>query len=1040
MLLASASIVAGLIAGTGPAFAQTSATAPVAAAAASEQLASLDGAAQEAPVALAAGTAQPAEEPGEDIVVTGSLIARPDYQANSPIVSVGAEAIAATGQITVERALSQMPQFAGGLGQSNTSTTGTGLNGGQANASLRGLGSKRTLILLDGKRLQPSNPDGSIDLNTIPEALISNIEVITGGASTTYGSDATAGVVNFRLKRDFSGLALRAFTGITNYGDGANFRVTATGGGQFDDDRGRAFVSLDYSRRDRAKQAKRPWYPERQYCCGANEAIPYAVAYFPGNLPTLASVNALLATYGAAPLVPTSTATTGQRNSYAGEFGFNNDGTLFTTNGVPVRNFRGVETDEYYLIDESGSPYVGQGKQFKFGFRGGDIQSEMERYMAMGRVDYDVTDAISVFGQFSYTTYMQDSIVNTTLSNNFYTPSIPYNSVLIPNDLKAVLASRPNPTGSFASTKSWQAIGNRGQSYKYNVWQFMTGADGELGIGDLRWEAYATTSAADFYNGQTGGLSASRLMALFNSPTGQVSTCTDFRYFGDFPISQGCSDYLTRDTLNTTNLRQTVVQGTLAGSLVELPAGKVKFAVGSDYRSNSFTYKADEALNQPQGTSYFADGGSDIIGFASLRSSQGEVKVKEVFGELFVPVLYNTPLIQELSLDLGYRFSDYDSIGGTHTYKVDFAWAVVDEVRFRGGYNRAIRAPSPGELFAPVSNSSTGIGTAGATAITGDPCDRRSQFRLQNPTQVRALCLAQGITPAAYDSFAATSQVFPLTGGNPDLDEEVADTYSIGVILGSPFDTPLLRDLKLSVDYYDIKIRDAIGTLGITQIVQSCFNVGGTNPTFSSSNYFCQLLGQRQANGELGAGASQPLLNLGQFQVAGVDAQLDWRLRLDEIGLGEGAGTFSVRSVVSYLDKFKIQDRPGQPFRNFAGTIGRSIEANAGVSHPRWKANTGFNYDNDGFDIGLTWIFIDRMKHSNTVATPTATTPGIKAYSLFNLNIGFDLKASGVSIALGSANIFNTAPPTYSDNIPTYDGQLYDIVGRTFFASLSKKF
>jgi len=529
-------------------------------------------------------------------------------------------------------------------------------------------------------------------------------------------------------------------------------------------------------------------------------------------------------------------------------------------------------------------------------------------------------------------------------------------------------------------------------------------------------------------------------MALFESPTGQVGTCTDFQYFGDFPISEACKEYLTRDTLNTTRLKQEVIQGTISGSVFEAPAGAVQFAVGADYRSNSFRYKADSALDQPAGTSYFADGGSDIIGFASLRSSSGEVSVSELFGELFVPIIHDTFLIDTFNINLGYRYSDYNSIGGAHTYKIDFEWQVIDEVRFRGGYNRAIRAPSPGELYAPVSNGSTGIGTASATSVNGDPCDRRSQYRLNNPDEVRTLCLAQGISAEAYTNFAATSQVFPLTGGNPDLDEETADTMSVGVILDSPLDNPLLSGMRMSVDWYDIKIKDAIGTLGITQIVQSCFNVGGTNASFDPANYYCQLLGQRQANGELGAGASQPLLNLGQFQVSGVDVQFDWGLDLYDLGVGEDSGSLSFRTVVSWLDKFKIQDREGQPFRDYAGTIGRSIESGAGIAHPEWKANTNLTYANGPFDIGLTWVFIDRMKHSNLVATPTATTLGIKRYSLFNLNIGYTFEEQDIEVSVGSSNIFNTAPPSYSDTPSTYDGSLYDIVGRTFFGTVSKKF
>nr|WP_253201310.1 TonB-dependent receptor [Sphingomonas quercus] len=976
----------------------------------------------------------------EEIVVTGSLISRPDYQANSPIVSVGEAALANTGQITVERALAQMPQFSGsGIGQSNTSSTGTGLTGGQSYASLRGLGSKRALILLDGKRLQPSNPDGSVDLNTIPEALVGNVEVITGGASTTYGSDATAGVINFRLKRDFTGLSLKAQTGITNYGDGDNYRITATAGGKFADDRGRAFVSLDYSKRERAKSRERPWNLARIYVGDVNQATPYGLAIFtPNNQPTLAAVNGVLSQYGKGTL----TASNGNRN-YIGQLSFNNDGTLWTVNGAPVINFRGTDTDDSYLVPNGNSIY-GPAFQTKFAFRGGDTQSNMNRYMAMGRVDYELTDAINAYGQFSYTTYNQDSIVNTTLSNNFYTQHIPYNSYFVPADLRAVLASRPNPTAPFDYTKQWLAVGNRGQTYKYNVWQAMVGMNGELGIGDLTWDAYGSTSVSDFYNGQTGGLSAARLVDLLSVTDGNFSRfngCTNFNIFGDLPISQACKDYILRDTLNTTHMKQNIVQGTVQGSLFKLPAGDVRFAVGADYRSNSFFYKADGALNQPPGTSYFADGGSDVIGFASLRDSSGEVKVKELFGELFVPVLQDLPFIKELNLDFGYRYSDYNSIGSAHTYKVDFDWRAIDEIRFRGGYNRAIRAPSVGELFAPVSNGSTSIGTATATGIAGDPCDVNSSFRRgSNEGRVRALCLAQGMDAGTYTSYTGTAQVFPLTGGNPDLKEETADTLSFGAVLTSPFESPLLRQIRMSVDWYDIKIKGAIGTLSVANSLQACFNADGvSNPNYDANNYYCTLLGTRQTTGRLGATSIQPLLNLGQFEVSGIDVQFDWRAGLEDFGLGEHSGVLALRTIVSYLDKFDIQDRPGQPTYNYAGSIGRSIDSSAGITHPRWKANTNLNYSLDKLDLSLTWRFLAKMKHSNLVTNPSSTTKGIASYNVFDLNIGYTLPGD-IDISVGSTNIFNKAPPSYTDTPATYDSSTYDVLGRTFFMTLAKKF
>jgi iron complex outermembrane recepter protein len=974
----------------------------------------------------------PAAAPDQDIVVTGSLISRPDYQANSPIVSVGDDVVQNTGQLTVERALTQLPQFAGGLGQSSTGSTSTGLSGGQANASLRGLGSKRTLILFEGKRLQPSNPDGSVDLNTIPESVVGNIEVITGGASTTYGSDATAGVVNFRLKRDLNGLTLRGFTGISNYGDGTNQRLSATGGGEFADGRGRAILALDYSNRERAKRRKRPWYPDRTPETN-NAANPYGSALFSGNEPTLAAVNSVFAgKYGYAPFV----ASNGSRLFGGGaQIGFNNDGTLYTANNAPVVNFKGIESDDAYFVD-SGNSIFGPSKQFKFGFTGGDIQSQMERYQAFGRVDYELTDSISAYTQFNYTTYSQDSIVNTTLSNNIYLQNIPYNSYFVPQDLRTILASRARPTDDFQYYKAWNAIGNRGQTFEYDVWQLLFGLTGKVGIGDLTWDLYGSRSKSKFKNGQAGGLSLARMEALLASPTGGLGECRDFNIFGNLPISDACANYVKRDTLNLTDMEQDNVQATVQGGLFQLPAGEVRFAAGAGYRSNGFDFRADDALNQPDGT-------SDIIGFSVLRSSAGKVRVKEFFGELLVPVLHDLPLVKELSFNLGYRYSDYNSIGGAHTYKGDFDWQVFDQLRLRGGYNRAIRAPSVGELFAPVSTGSSSIGQAAPTVLAGDPCDYRSSYRRgANEAQVRALCIAQGMNPGTYGTNAAgfigTAQVFPLTGGNPDLDEETADTWSVGAVVRSPFTSSITSGMSLSVDWYKIKISDAIGVLQVAQSVQYCFNAdGASNATYDQNNYYCQLL-SRAPEGTLEPPTSQPLLNLGTFEVSGIDAQFDWRVGLDDLNLASD-GDIRLRTIVSYLDSFKVQTLPGAPTYDYAGTIGFTIEANAGLAHPEWKAYTTLGYSNENFDATFIWRFIDKMKHSNSVNSNNAPA-GIKAYHAFDFNMEYRFVDEEVSVQLGVSNLFNKAPPTYSNVPATYDASTYDVLGRNFFMSIEKRF
>jgi outer membrane receptor protein involved in Fe transport len=957
---------------------------------------------------------------GQDVVVTGSRISRPDYVANSPIVSMSADTLENTGRVTVESALTQMPQFSGAFGAGNGGSTSTGLNGGQAYASLRGLGSKRTLLLLDGRRIQPSNPDGSVDLNIIPEALIENIEVITGGASTTYGSDATAGVVNFRLRRNFSGVELAGQTGVSDYGDGNTYRLTATMGSKFADDRGSAVLSVDYTKRKAAIQSKRDYYVFRQSTPGLS-TIPQGTTVFGANTPTLAAVNAVFGGYG-------SPALTSSNARYNGQIGFNTDQTLFSTSGVPVYNFRDPQTDEAYIVNSGPNS-----QQVNFGYNGGTLQPDLDRWSIFGKVDYDVTDNIKAFVQATYTTYTSLGISNPTLASNVYGLSVPVTNPNITPAFASILASRGTPNAPFTFYKALSFLGPRYQGYSYDVWQVTAGLSGKLGIKDWTWDIYGSTSQAKFQNEQTGGASASAISRLLNSPTGGTELCAGgFNPFGNITPSQECVSYISRRTLNTNELRQRTVEGNIQGGLFELPAGQVRFAVGADYRYNGYGFKPDSALAQPDGT-------SDILGYSVLRPAGGSVDTAEIYGELLVPVLHDLPLIQQLDLDLGYRYSNYSSVGGVHAYKADLTWKVFEPLRLRGGYNRAIRAPSVGELFAPVSTGSVAIGTATATTTNGDPCDVRSSYRRgANGAQVQALCLAQGVPSSIINTYQlGTAQVFALTGGNPDLQEETADTYSAGAVLQSPF-SGMFDNMSLSVDFYKIRIKDAVGPLSISQAFQFCFNSGGNNPTYDPNNRYCSLITRNAASG-VPINPSQPLLNLGTFNVQGIDIQFDWRFGLDRLGLGPDSGSLSLNTAVSYLDKFSIQALPGAPTYDYAGSTGVGVETTAGLAHPRWKSITSLTYSLGQASIGFRWRFIDKMINSAKVVNPTSTTRGVEAYHVFDLNARFEASETA-EFRLGVTNLLNKAPPQVGDIEGNYDAQNYDVIGRYFFLGVNKKF
>ena len=465
--------------------------------------------------------------PSDEIIITGSRIARPDYVANSPIVSLSADALENTGRVTVESALTQLPQFSGAFGAANGGSTSTGLNGGQAYASLRGLGSKRTLLLLDGRRIQPSNPDGSVDLNILPEGLIENIEVITGGASTTYGSDATAGVVNFRLRRSFSGLELNGQTGISDYGDGNTYRITGTIGSKFADDRGSAILSVDYTNREKALQSARPYYVFRSTVPGL-ATIPQGTVLFGANTPTLASVNSVfVGQYG------TPALTGNAAGRYTGQIGFNTDQTLFSTAGVPVYNYRDPQTDEAYIVNSGPNS-----QQVNFGYNGSSVQADLDRWSIFAKADYDITDNVKAFVQATYTTYSSLGITNPTLASNVYGLSVPTTNPFIPAAFRSILATRAQPNAPFTFYKALSVLGPRLQGYDYDVYQLTAGLSGKVGIKDWTWDLYASTSRAKFENEQVGGASASAVARLLNSPTGGTEYCAGgFNPFGNLTPS-----------------------------------------------------------------------------------------------------------------------------------------------------------------------------------------------------------------------------------------------------------------------------------------------------------------------------------------------------------------------------------------------------------------------------------------------------------------------------------------------------------------------
>lgn len=976
--------------------------------------------------------AQQADESGADapagdaeIVVTGSLISRRDAKSSSPISTVGVDELAATGQPSLDKAIGQLPQFSGAQGAAEVGDTqGTiGFGGGQAYSDLRGLGPNRSLVLLDGRRMMPSSPDGAIDLNTIPSSLIGSVEVITGGASATYGSDAVAGVANFKLRTNLKGLELSAKKGITDEGDGGTTSLSAAFGANFAENRGQFLFGLEYAERDAVMGSDRPFFANIRQLARPPEGI-IAAGNYGGGAPTVAAVNAVLARY------PGTTPISGS-GAYNGAIGVNADGTIFTNLAGTncVQNYRGLNrgTIGLNISPNCRQVQVALGQYFA-------VQVPLKRYNAFGRLSYELSPDITAYAQFGYMHSEAFSRTGPGSSKPASPLVVPQNNPFIAGnaDLRAILGSiSPTPTGNIVVTKLLSTLGNRISSFDNSVWQAVFGLKGQIPGTSLAWNLYGSYGKSQFVNEMTGDISLAAVTTILNGTanySGPAGTCRGYAWnpLGLDELSPACREYAGRSNRNINDQSQTIVEATVQGPLFALPAGDLSFAVGADYRETSFNYRPDSTLRT-----------NDSISYGFVSAASGTQKVSEVFGELLVPILKDTPFFQELTANAGYRFSDYSLFGGQHTYKADLTWRPFEPIFLRGSYSVAIRAPSLGNLFGPTSVAQLPIGT-GPNA--GDPCAVGSIYRTGgSSSQVQALCLAQGIPAAIFPTYTYGISTVPgQDGSNPNLTPERATTYSFGGVLTPRFSSPLFQKLSLSVDYYSIKIKDAIGSLLLSDILPRCFNSdGASNPGFSQSNAYCQRISRDPLTGQISLG-QQGLFNFATYTVAGIDTQFNWGFGLDAIGMSPSAGALEFNVTASYLHTYKVTGLLGSPTFNYAGSAGFG-GVGGGISHPKWKINTRVTYSNDGFSLSLLWRHISPMIHSDRLASATSTTPGVPAYNYFDLNADFDIDKR-FSLGFGVSNLTDKVPPFISASPLTTDAATYDVIGRSFYASIKARF
>jgi outer membrane receptor protein involved in Fe transport len=958
-------------------------------------------------VAAVAQDAAPQEAAADvgTIVVTGSRIARQDYVADSPIVSVSDDAFKNVGATSAEQVLNTLPQFV----PSVTTTSNNPENGGQANIDLRGLGTNRNLVLMNGRRLPASNSDGTVDVNIIPTALIERVEVVTGGASAVYGSDAIAGVTNFILKTGFEGVDVETNYGITAEDDGEWWSAGLTLGSNFAADKGNATFHLGYTDRKEVLQGDREWSflsldvrQQGNVASGSGTFAEGRIRPSGSNPYSQAAIDQVFGAYGGytpGSVVPTNS------------LGTNSDGTLFSQGGQGPNSVIHFTNPQDAAFNPDG---------YTYNFNPTNLMDiPVKRYNLAAFMNYDISESVNAYAQAIYTDYDTRVQLASTPATSAQ-QLVPVTNPFIPADLATLLASRPDPTAPFLISRRMEEVGPRTDRNQYKVWQFLAGVKGDVGE-NYNWEIYASRSQMDQVETLGGDLSIARIVQLLNEPDGGVATCGGFDVFGRGEVSQGCADFVNVYFTNTTRVEQTVAEATFGGKLFSMPAGEAMFSIGTDYREDTYEFVPD-----------FQVASGDLVGFSQQNPLDGAINVTEVFAEARFPLLADLPAVRSLEATLGYRWSDYNLSGTTDSYKAELNWEIVDPFRVRASYQRAVRAPSIQELFNPLDQN--------FPPLVEDPCDVTSTARAgadstintaDDPATraaVEALCVAQdpAIDLAGY-SYPFT-QVETFEPGNPNLQEESADTYTLGFVFDSPSSSQFLENLRVSVDYWNIQLDDAIFSLPAGEILVNCFRQE-TNPTFDPNNPACQLVDRLVYGDSSPVITSATAANVSSLETAGVDVQLDWGL---DFG---GAGRLATNLVVTYLDKYEFQFAPGLPIVDRVGTIGDSI----GSSYPEYKMLLNLDYSISKFRVGARYRYLPSMDNKYADYDPF-TTVGVPSIDYLDLNASwYPTEASELTV--GAINVTDQEPPLYT----TYpqmntDPSTYDVLGRRYYVRAAYRF
>lgn len=981
-------------------------------------------------------------EDASTIVVTGSRLASPNLDSASPVTVVSAEEIANTGTTRVEDLVNSLPQVFAGQG-SNYSNGASGA----ATLNLRGLGSERNLVLVNGRRLVPGDPGSSAaDINVIPGAMVKRIDVLTGGASSVYGADAVSGVVNFVMDTKFEGFRVDGQYSFYNHNNNAGSQVTGP------------LSARGYA------------IPRGSVTDGGtvDTTVAFGTAFDGGRGHISAyagyrKVNAVLQRdrdYSACSLSPRTTAQVAA------------NGALFTCGGSATS-----ANGTIIAYDSGGDPanftstffQVGAGRTLSSGFTPYNFgplnyfQRPDERYTAGLFAEYEISDSIKPYMEFMF---MDDrTVAQIAPSGDFgNTLSINCDNPLLGTAQKNVLCDTENLLVSANPANAFDVVGNTGlpayqfsdalgNRYTRGFAQILrrnveggprqsdlqhTSYRGVLGTkGDLSdaWSydayyQYGRTIYNQIYLNDFSVTRLTRALDVVDDPNqagvnpvcrsvldGTDANCVPWDIWGTGTVTPAALKYVQAPGfakgINTTQ----IVSGYLAGDLgsygIKSPAANDGFGlvVGAEYRKETLDFQTDVSFQT-----------GDLAGQgAPTPSVAGNFDVKELFTELRAP-LVQEGFVYDLSLTGGYRHSSYKVGGGasfkTDTYKIEGEFAPIRDIRFRGGYNRAVRAPTLQDFFAPQI-----VGLDGSD----DPCAGKTI------TAADKGCLAQGLTVGQFVAENPANQYNGLGGGNPNLKPEIADTWTAGVVLQPGF----LPGFSMSVDWFKIKVDKAIQGIGADTIVTQCTN--------TADPFFCSLV-KRDASGSLWRSSNGYIINtpqnIGYASTEGVDVSAAYTRQLG------GIGRLNVSFVGTWLDKLETFDGITVPV-DCVGYHGGLC----GTPNPEWRHQMRVGIDTKmGIGASVRWRYFDGVTQDRASSNPNlkgTTQPAnlkIPAVSYFDLALTADV-GDNFKFRLGANNILDKTPPLVAGaacpsgacNGNTW-AQVYDSLGRYVYAGVTLDF